>query len=474
MATNYSNKLTLNIFTVAGAVADEMGIECYAVGGFVRDLVLNRPSKDIDIMAVGSGIELATRIARRMGFENKLVVYKNFGTAMFTMDDYVIEFVGARKESYRNDSRKPVVEDGTLLDDLSRRDFTINAMALCLNQSRFGELVDEFDGLADIEKKILRTPLDPDITYSDDPLRMMRAIRFATQLNFTIEKESLDAITRNATRLKIISGERIADELNKIIEAPIPSIGFKLLFNTKLLHQFFPQMVALHGVEIINGKGHKDNFYHTLQVLDNTAAMSDNLWLRWAAILHDIAKPPTKRFEPGIGWTFHGHEDKGARMVPKIFAQLKLPQNEKMKYVQKLVQLHLRPIVLAKSEVTDSAVRRLLFDAGDDVDDLMTLCHADITSKNEEKVKKYRNNFELVKQKLVEVEEKDKMRNWQPPITGEDIMKYFGLPPSREVGVIKTAIREAILEGEITSNYDEAFALMVEEGKKLGLQAVNR
>ncbi len=474
MAANFSNKLTLNIFTVAGAVADEMGVECYAVGGFVRDIILTRPSKDIDIMAVGSGIELATRIAQRMGFENKLVVYKNFGTAMFTMDDYVIEFVGARKESYRNDSRKPVVEDGTLLDDLSRRDFTINAMALCLNQNRFGELVDEFEGLVDMEKKILRTPLDPDITYSDDPLRMMRAIRFATQLNFTIEKESLDAITRNATRLKIISGERIADELNKIIESPIPSIGFKLLFNTKLLHQFFPQMVALHGVDIIDGKGHKDNFYHTLQVLDNTAAMSDNLWLRWAAILHDIAKPPTKRFEPGIGWTFHGHEDKGARMVPKIFAQLKLPQNEKMKYVQKLVQLHLRPIVLAKSEVTDSAIRRLLFDAGDDVDDLMTLCHADITSKNEEKVKKYRKNFELVKEKLVEVEEKDKVRNWQPPITGEDIMKYFGLPPSREVGVIKTAIREAILEGEITSNYDEAFALMVAEGKKLGLRGEPR
>jgi len=474
MAANFSNKLLLNIFTVAGTVADELGMECYAVGGFVRDIVLNRPSKDIDIMAVGSGIELATRIAQRMGFENKLVVYKNFGTAMFTMDDFVIEFVGARKESYRSDSRKPVVEDGTLLDDLSRRDFTINAMALCLNQNRFGELVDEFNGLVDIENKTLRTPLDPDITYSDDPLRMMRAIRFATQLNFTIEKDSLDAITRNAQRLKIISGERIADELNKIIEAPVPSVGFKLLFNTKLLHQFFPQMVALHGVDIIDGKGHKDNFYHTLQVLDNTAAMSNNLWLRWAAILHDIAKPPTKRFEPGIGWTFHGHEDKGARMVPKIFAQLKLPQNEKMKYVQKLVQLHLRPIVLAKSEVTDSAVRRLLFDAGDDVDDLMTLCHADITSKNEEKVKKYRNNFELVKLKLVEVEEKDKVRNWQPPITGEDIMKYFGLPPSREVGIIKTAIREAILEGEITSNYPEAFALMVAEGKKLGLRGEPR
>lgn len=470
MAANFSDKLTHPIFKIAGQIADDIGLECYAVGGFVRDIILNRPSKDIDIMVVGSGIELATAIAKHLSIEGKLVVYKNFGTAMLPMDDYVIEFVGARKESYSRDSRKPVVEDGTLMDDLSRRDFTINALAICLNQSRFGELVDQFNGLADMETKTIRTPLNPDITYSDDPLRMMRAIRFATQLGFFIEKESLEAITRNATRLKIISGERIADELNKIIEAPVPSIGFKLLFNTKLLHQFFPQMVALHGVDIVDGKGHKDNFYHTLKVLDNTAALSDNLWLRWAAILHDIAKPATKRFEPGNGWTFHGHEDKGARMVPKIFAQLKLPQNEKMKYVQKLVLLHLRPIVLAKTEVTDSAVRRLLFEAGDDVDDLMILCHADITSKNEEKVKKYRNNFELVKQKLIEVEEKDKVRNWQPPISGEDIMKYFNLEPSREVGVIKTAIREAILEGTITNNYDEAFALMVEEGKKLGLQ----
>lgn len=469
MAANFSDKLTHPIFTIAGKVAGAMGVECYAVGGFVRDIILNRPSKDIDIMAVGSGIALATAIAKELDIEQKLVVYKNFGTAMLPMDDYVIEFVGARKESYNRDSRKPVVEDGTLHDDLSRRDFTINALALCLNNGRFGELIDEFDGLADMEAKIIRTPLNPDITYSDDPLRMMRAIRFATQLGFFIEKESLEAITRNAERLKIISGERIADELNKIIEAPVPSIGFKLLFNTKLLHQFFPQMVALYGVDIIDGKGHKDNFYHTLKVLDNTAAMSNNLWLRWAAILHDIAKPATKRFEPGTGWTFHGHEDKGARMVPKIFAQLKLPQNEKMKYVQKLVQLHLRPIVLAKTEVTDSAVRRLLFEAGDDIDDLMLLCHADITSKNEEKVKKYRNNFELVKQKLIEVEEKDQVRNWQPPITGEDIMKYFNLQPSREVGVIKTAIREAILEGDIGNNYDDAFKLMIEEGKKLGL-----
>lgn len=470
MYSNLSDKLTHAIFSVAGEVADAMGIECYAVGGFVRDLVLNRPSKDIDIMAVGSGIELAAGIAKKLHIEDKLVVYKNFGTAMLPLDDYVIEFVGARKESYRTDSRKPIVEDGTLMDDLSRRDFTINALALCLNKQGFGNLVDKFDGLADMETKTIRTPLDPDITYSDDPLRMMRAIRFATQLNFVIEKESLEAISRNATRLKIISMERIADELNKIIESPIPSVGFKLLFDTQLLHQFFPQMVALHGVDVINGKGHKDNFYHTLQVLDNLAAMSPDLWLRWAAILHDIAKPPTKRFEPAVGWTFHGHEDKGARMVPKIFAQLKLPLNEKMKYVQKLVLLHLRPIVLAKSEVTDSAIRRLLFEAGDDIDDLMMLCTADITSKNPEKVKKYKANFELVKVKLKEVEEKDKVRNWQPPISGEEIMQHFGLNPSREVGIIKTAIREAILDGIITNNYDEAFALMVAEGEKLGLK----
>lgn len=470
MKPNYSDKLTHSIFTVAGEAADKLGVECYAVGGFVRDIVLNRASKDIDIMAVGSGIELAAAIAKMLQIEEKLVVYKNFGTAMLPMDDYVIEFVGARKESYRTDSRKPIVEDGTLLDDLSRRDFTINALALCLNKNRFGELVDEFDGLADMERKIIRTPLGPDITYSDDPLRMMRAVRFASQLNFVIEKESLDAISRNAERLKIISMERIADELNKIIESPVPSVGFKLLFDTKLLHQFFPQMVALHGVEVIQGKGHKDNFYHTLQVLDNLAVMSPDLWLRWAAILHDIAKPPTKRFEPGIGWTFHGHEDKGARMVPKIFAQLKLPLNEKMKYVQKLVLLHLRPIVLAKSEVTDSAIRRLLFEAGDDIDDLMMLCTADITSKNPEKVKRYRANFELVRVKLKEVEEKDKVRNWQPPVTGEEIMEYFGLKPSREVGVIKTAIREAILDGIITNDRDEAIALMVAEGEKLGLK----
>jgi putative nucleotidyltransferase with HDIG domain len=474
MKPNYSDKLTHSIFTVAGDAADILGVECYAVGGFVRDIVLDRPSKDIDIMSVGSGIELAKAIAKKLHIEDKLIVYKNFGTAMLPMDDYVIEFVGARKESYRTDSRKPIVEDGTLHDDLSRRDFTINALALCLNKERFGELVDEFDGMADMERKIIRTPLGPDITYSDDPLRMMRAVRFASQLNFVIEKDSLDAISRNADRLKIISMERIADELNKIIESPVPSVGFKLLFDTKLLHQFFPQMVALHGVDIIKGKGHKDNFYHTLQVLDNLAVMSPDLWLRWAAILHDIAKPPTKRFEEGVGWTFHGHEDKGARMVPKIFAQLKLPLNEKMKYVQKLVLLHLRPIVLAKSEVTDSAIRRLLFEAGDDIDDLMMLCTADITSKNPEKVKKYKANFELVKLKLKEVEEKDKVRNWQPPVTGEEIMEYFGISPSREVGIIKTAIREAILDGIITNNHDEAMALMIAEGEKLGLKKNNQ
>lgn len=464
-------KLTHPIFEVIAACADEMNVQAFVIGGWVRDLLLNRPCKDIDIVAIGSGIELAERVATKLGNQYHVNIFKNFGTAQIVYEDYDIEFVGARKESYRTESRKPIVENGTLEDDQNRRDFTINALAIALNKANYGELLDPFNGIKDMQFTTIRTPLNPDITYSDDPLRMMRAIRFATQLDYTIEHESLASITRNKERIKIISKERISDELNKIILAKKPSIGFKLLFDTGILHYIFPEMVALHGVEIRNGKGHKDNFYHTLEVLDNICKTTDDLWLRWAAILHDIAKPPTKRFEADHGWTFHGHEDKGSRMVPKIFADLKLPLNEKMKYVQKLVLLHLRPIVLAKSEVTESAVRRLLFEAGDDIDDLMKLCEADITSKNEYKVQKYLKNFELVRQKLKEVEEKDNIRNWQPPITGEDIMKTFAIGAGREVGIIKNAIREAILDGIIKNDYNEAFQFMLTEGEKLGLKA---
>jgi len=456
------------IFSVISKLAAENDLEVYAIGGFVRDIFLHRPSKDIDLVVIGNGILFAEDVARRL--KVKLTVYKNFGTASLKFQDLEVEFVGARKESYRLDSRKPIVENGTLEDDQKRRDFTINALAISLNPTSFGQLTDPFNGIADLQKKLIRTPVNPSETFSDDPLRMMRAIRFASQLNFNIETTAVEAIKSNVGRIDIISQERITDELNKIILSSKPSIGFTYLFDTGLLSRIFPLMSALYGVEIVNGMGHKDNFYHTLQVLDNTCATSENLWLRWAAILHDIAKPATKRFEPGHGWTFHGHEDKGARMVPKIFAQLKLPLNENMKFVQKMVQLHLRPIVLAQSIVTDSAVRRLLFDAGDDIESLMLLCKADITTKNEYKVKKYRQNFELVQQKLKDVEERDNIRNWQPPVSGNDIMELFGLNEGREVGIIKNQIREAILEGEIPNDRGAALNFAIEKGTEIGLK----
>lgn len=460
------------IFKTLSTIADKNNTEAYVIGGFVRDLFLDRPSKDIDVVVVGSGIEYAEAVGRKLN--TKVAVFKNFGTANIKYQDLEVEFVGARKESYRSDSRKPIVEDGTLQDDQLRRDFTINALAINLNADHFGELLDPFSGIRDLENKLIRTPLDPEITFSDDPLRMMRAIRFASQLNFNIDPAALNAIKTQKQRISIVSKERITDEMNKIILSKKPSVGFKHLFDTGLLQLIFPQMAQLYGVEIIKGKGHKDNFYHTLEVLDNICADTDDLWLRWAAILHDIAKPATKRFEEGHGWTFHGHEDRGARMVPKIFAQLKLPLNEKMKYVQKLVQLHLRPIVLAQETVTDSAVRRLLFDAGEEIESLMLLCNADVTTKNEYKKTKYRNNFELVKQKLKDVEERDKIRNWQPPISGNDIMETFGLDAGKEVGIIKNAIREAILEGEITNDYQEAFNFMLNQAKQMGLNPVNK
>ena len=469
---NLSKNIQNKFFKVIAAASREMHYETYVVGGYVRDILLDRKSNDIDVVTVGSGIELAKKVASMLKGRKSVKYYGHFGTAMINVDGHEIEFVGARKESYDPNSRKPTCENGTLEDDQNRRDFTINAMAISLNEDNFGELVDPFDGVQDLADKIIRTPLDPDITYSDDPLRMMRAIRFATQLHFRIEDKSFEAISRNAKRIKIISMERVTEELNKMLMSTVPSIGFKLLDKSGLLPIIFPQMAALKGVEIQDGKGHKDNFYHTLEVLDNVAASDGDLWLRWAAVLHDIAKPQTKRFEKDLGWTFHGHEVKGAKMVHKIFANFRLPLNEKMKYVEKLVYLHLRPIVLAQDIVTDSAVRRLLFDAGDDIDDLMILCDADITSKNEEKKARFHKNFQIVRRKLKEIEAKDHLRNWQPPVNGQVIMETFGIPESRDVGVIKTAIREAILDGIIGNNFSEAYKFMKEEGAKLGLKVV--
>ena len=460
------------IFKTVSQVADENNIEAYVIGGFVRDLFLKRPSKDIDIVAVGSGIFLAEKFTLALGKGAKLSVFKNFGTAQVKYQGFEIEFVGARKESYRTDSRKPIVENGTLEDDQNRRDFTINAMARSLNSSTYWNLLDPFDGIDDLRAKVIRTPLDPDITFSDDPLRMMRAIRFATQLNFIIDPVTLEAIKRNRGRIGIISAERIADELNKIVASPKPSNGFILLEECGLLKLIFPELSAMKGVEVKNGIGHKDNFFHTLKVLDNLSAKSDNLWLRWSAILHDIAKPVTKRFELEGGWTFRNHNFVGSKMTKSIFKRLKLPLNEKMKYVEKMVMLHMRPISLVEDSVSDSAIRRLLFEAGDDIDELMTLCEADITSKNEDRVKKHLENFALVREKLIEIEEKDRVRNFQPPVSGEEIMEVFGIKPSKEVGELKNAIKEAILEGKISNNYVEAYGFMLNLAKEMGLKPV--
>jgi len=461
------------IFQVISELADKINQETYVIGGFVRDLILNRPSQDIDVVTIGSGIRLAEMVAKKLGPNIQVSVFKNFGTAMLKYQSLEVEFVGARKESYNEDSRKPTVEDGTLEEDQNRRDFTINALAICLNHNRFGELIDPFGGIPDIENKSLRTPLEPGITFSDDPLRMMRAIRFASQLGFTIEDKTLEAISLNKKRIHIISKERIGEELNKIILSSKPSVGFKLLDKTGLLEIIFPELHRMKGREEINGIGHKDNFFHTLEVLDRIAPNTNNLWLRWSALLHDIAKPITKKYSPQLGWTFHSHNFVGAKMVPALFKKMKFPLNEKMKYVQKIVELHMRPIVLSEEEVTDSAIRRLLFEAGDDIDDLMTLCEADITSKNQEKVKKFYNNFQLVRQKLKDLEERDHIRNFQPPVTGETIMEVYGLSPCREVGLIKSAIKDAILDGIIQNDHDQAFQYMLKIGKEMGLSPIS-
>lgn len=463
-----------DIFKQISATADKLEVECYVVGGYVRDIFLQRPSKDIDVVVVGSGIVMAEALGRRLGRAAHVSVFKNFGTAQLKYHGIEVEFVGARKESYTHDSRKPIVEDGTLEDDQNRRDFTINAMAVCLNEARYGELVDPFGGMQDLKEKIIRTPLDPDITFSDDPLRMMRCIRFATQLSFYIDDATFESLQRNRERISIISKERIADELNKIILAPVPSKGFIDLDRCRLLELIFPEFVTLQKVEIRNGRAHKDNFYHTLEVLDNISKKTDNLWLRWAALLHDIAKPVTKRWEPQIGWTFHNHNFIGEKMVPDIFRKMKMPMNEKMKYVQKMVSLHMRPIVIADDVVTDSAVRRLLFEAGDEIDDLMTLCEADITSKNRERKKRFLNNFQLVRQKLKDLEERDRVRNFQPPVSGEEIMETFGLPPCQQVGTLKSAIKDAILDGVIPNEYEAARTFMLERAEKMGLKKISK
>ena len=464
----FENKL----FRLIGATADELGLECYVVGGYVRDLYLERPSKDIDVVVVGSGISMAEALRKKLGRGAHVSIFRNFGTAQLKWRDMEVEFVGARKESYTHDSRKPIVEDGTLEDDQNRRDFTINALAVCLNADRFGELTDPFDGLLDMEDRLICTPLDPDVTFSDDPLRMMRCVRFATQLNFYIEEETFESLTRNAERIKIISKERIIDELNKIIASPIPSKGFVELDRCGLLPLIFPELAALQGVEVMNGRAHKDNFYHTLEVLDNIARQTDNLWLRWAALLHDIGKPRTKRWDPRLGWTFHNHNFIGEKMIPVIFRNMKLPMNEKMKYVQKLVGLHMRPIVIADEEVTDSAVRRLLFEAGDDIDDLMMLCEADITSKNEVRKKRFLDNFRLVRVKLKDLEERDRIRNFQPPVDGDEIMRTFGLTPCAEVGALKSSIKDAILDGIIPNEHDAAYEYMMKKAKEMGLNPI--